>query len=501
MNEIAVQDRVSSRRTSVNLACNLASHAISAVIAFFLTPYLTRTLGLATYGFYPVAVELMGFFALFSGLSSSTATRYIAIEAAGGRRENARKYFSTVFFANAALSAILMLPMGATVIFCDRFLNIPDGQVGQIRIFFLLMLLSVLVDAVFSVFMAAYSVSERLDLHAGQQLIGTLVKAGLLWFLMSVFRPNIVGIGVAVLGASLAMGIVGLIMSGCLMRDITISVRDVSLSHLRQVVASGFWYSVWRFGAFCATGAYLFAANILFGASEGGTYSVALTVSRVCGSVLLVMASVFLPVMEKRFAENDRAALCASVIKGQKIVGFGALVAVAVCIGFCREFFSLWLGADNTPTLRLLTVILAIPALSAATALPIVNLSLVVNRMRRLSLLFLGGALLSLAAAIALRTFFGCNILLLSGVSALVQILWYSGIMPLLGARFLGCSPFLLYRPVLRAYFGCALSVAFLCAVKAVFAVNSWLKLGLMFLLCLVAISLMGGLCLFKSKR
>ncbi len=501
MNEIAMKDKLQDRRTAVNLICNLGAHGLSAVIAFFLTPYLVRTLGLAIYGFYPVAIELMGFFALFSGLLNATATRYISIEVARGAKGTAQKYFSTVFFANAALSALLLLPMAAVVVFCDRFLDIPAEQIGQVRIFFLLMLASVLVDAVFAVFSAAYSVSGRLDLRAGQQLVGVLVKAGLLWLLMSIFRPNIVGIGVAVLGASFAVGILQMAMSGHLMRDIAISARDISLLHLRQVVASGFWYSVWRLGVFAVTGAFLFAVNILYGAVAGGTYSVALTVSRVFGGVLLVMSGVYVPVMEKRFAEDDRAALGEAVIKGQRTVGFFSLVGAAMCIGFCHEFFSLWLGEDNSMTLRLLTVMLTVPALAAATALPLVNLTLVVNRMRRLSLLFLGGTLLTLAAAVFLGAFYKWDILTLGALSALAQTVWYAFFMPFFGARFLGRSPLDFYAPVLRTYLGCALSVALLCVVKTVFSVDSWLKLVVMFSVCLIAVALIGYLTVFGRRR
>ncbi len=499
MNEIAMKDKVQDRRTAVNLTCNLGAHGLCALIAFFLTPYLVRTLGLATYGFYPVAIELMGFFSLFSGLLNATATRYISIEMARGNKGEAQTYFSTVFFASVLLSVLLLLPMAAVVVFCDRFLDIPAAQVGSVRIFFLLMLASALVDTVFSVFSAAYSVSGRLDFRAGQQLAGALVKAGLLWLLLSVFRPNIVGIGVAVFGSSFAVGILQMAMSGYLMRDIVVSFKDISFSHLRRVVASGFWYSVWRLGVFLVTGAFLFAVNILYGAAAGGTYSVALTVSRVFSGVLLVLSGVYVPVMEKKFAEDDREALCASVTTGQKTVGFFALVGAAMCIGFCREFFSLWLGDANSAELRLLTVMLTVPALAAATALPLVNLTLVVNKMRRLSLLFLGGTLLSLAVAISLRVFLKCDILAAGAVSALAQTVWYAMLMPLFAARFLRRSPLDFYMPVLRTYFGCALSVGLLCVVKSAFAVDSWLKLGVMFALCLGAVAFIGYLSVRKT--
>lgn len=501
MNETTLCERTSERRMAVNTVCNLGSHLISAAIAFFLTPYLIAELGLEAYGFYPVAVELMAVFALFSGMLNATATRYVAVEMAGGREENAGRYFSTVFFSNIALSGLLLLPMAAAILFCDRFLNIPEGMVGELRIFFLLMLASVLVDGIFSVFGVAYSVTERLDLRAGQQLTAVLVKAGLLWLLLSVFRPSVISVGVAVLAASFAAGLVSLTMSRYLAPRLAVSIADVSRLHLKHVVASGFWYSFSRLGVFLITGAFLFAVNLLYGARAGGTYSVALTVSRVLSGVLTVLAGLFMPTMEKRFATGEVEALAQTVRRGQRTVGFFALVGTSMCIGFCREFFSLWLGAENTPTLRLLTVLLVLPSLSVASALPILDLALVMDRMRRLSLLFVGGTLLGLAAAIAAGAFLHAPVLVMAAVSAGVQIVWYSGVLPLVAGRLLGAEPLTFYLPVLRTYLGCAVAVGFVVFVKSVFAVDSWLRLFVMLGVCLLAVMAMGYLILFGKPK
>ncbi len=501
MNEITVKPDRFRSRTAVNLVCNATSHAISALIAFFLTPYLTAALGVEVYGFYPIAIEMMAFFSLFSGLLNATATRYVSIEAAGGRMADARGYFSTVFFSNAALAGGLLLPMSAVILLLDRVLNIPAARVGEMRIFFLLMLASVLVDALFAVSSAAYSISGRLDLRAGQGLVGALVKAGVLFLLFSVLPPSIIGIGVAVFASSLAMGLVQLTMSRYLVRELKVSARDFSLARLWQVVSSGFWYTFLRFGTFLLSGAFLFAVNLLYGAREGGVYAVALTVSRVLGGVLLMAAGIFMPVMERHFGKADTAALRDTVVRGQRTVGFCAMVGVSMCVGFCREFFALWVPQINTFSLRLLTVLLVVPALAVASALPILDLSLVMNRMRRLSLLFGGVSLLSLAAAIAAAVFLRADILVVAGISAGVQTLWYAGFLPYFGARLARVSLLTFYLPVLRTYGGAAAAVGLLTLVREVFAVDSWLKFLVMTGVCLAATGAIGALAIFSSPR
>ena len=180
MNEAVKKKKILGGRLGINLVCGGVSHMISAGIALFLTPFLIGRLGIELYGFYPVALEIMAVAGLVMGLLNSTAGRYIAVEYARGEREEARTYYSTVFFSALVLAAVLFLPLLAFVIFSDSFLDMPRGFASEIKLFLSLMLAAGLTDAASAVFGSSYVMTDRLDFRSAQELTVVFVKALLL---------------------------------------------------------------------------------------------------------------------------------------------------------------------------------------------------------------------------------------------------------------------------------------------------------------------------------
>lgn len=502
MNQTTVTDMESSKRVAFNMMCSTAAHLLSAVIAFMITPFLIARVGLEAYGFYPISSELVGFFGLFCGVVNATASRYITVEDARGNRREADQYFSTVFFANLFLCAFLLVPMGLFVGFVDRILSIPEGLVGELRLFFALVLATVLINALSSAFGSAYSISNRLDLRSAQELIAVLLKAAILFALLGGgYSSSIVSIGVALLISTAAGAVIQCLMCRRLAPELTISWGNVSRPHAGRVFASGLWYTLDRLGAFLMTGGLLIVSNMLFTAEGVGVYSVSVTAARSMSGVLLMLSGVFLPVTAKRFARGETDRLRADIIRDQKVTGFFAAVGAAVAIGFCNEFFELWLPSENSPLLRILTILSIVPVTVIAAALPIVNLGMVMNRMRRLSLLFVAGGMLTLAAVILVSCFTSAGVIGVAVISAAAQFLWYAALVPLFAARLLRVSARDFYRPTLRTVLACGLSVVLILAVKSVARITDWGHLILIGAVCLVASLVISFLCVFGKPK
>ena len=502
MKEIVAKRGIRDGRFSVNLLCSGISHAVSAGIAFFLTPFLIRGIGIETYGFYPIALEIMAIVGLCMGLINSTANRYVAVEYAGGRKEEARKYASTVFGTGLVFALLLLVPLAMFVVFSDRFLDVPRGAEQEIKLFFGLMLLAGLTDATTSVFGASYETSNRLDFRAVQELTAVFVKALLLWFLLSgVFPVSIVGVGIAVLASSVAGATVRFFMARFLSPELLPRLRFFSFSALRRVLVSGVWYSINEFGGWITQGGFLLLVNTTLGAETAGVYSLALTASRVLGGVMTVLAGVFLPTAMRQFASGDREALCEEILRAQKLIGFFTLVGVSMTVGFLKEFLAFWLGVGNTQLLRYLTVLAIVPMLSVATALPLFHLSVVMNRLRRMALLYAASALLGGALSAALIFFAELGVFGVAAVAFAVRVLWYSVFMPFYAARLLGVEPLRLFSPILRAYLGAGVSVGIIFALKSVCRLSSLPSILLVVAVSLCVVLLVGFVSVYGKVK
>ena len=74
------QEGMGNRRLAINLIANTISYGTTAVIAFFLTPYLVSTIGKEAYSFYPLANNFVNYMSVVTISLNSMASRFITIE-------------------------------------------------------------------------------------------------------------------------------------------------------------------------------------------------------------------------------------------------------------------------------------------------------------------------------------------------------------------------------------------------------------------------------------
>ena len=478
MDKASLQNREKNKRVGFNLLCGMAEHLVSGVIALMLTPFLIKKLGIELYGMYPIVLELSAVFGILFGVINSTSGRYIAVEEERGSGVAARQYFASAFFANAVLGIILLLPMGLVTAFCNRVFNLPVGASGELKIFMILAFASVTVDALASAFGCVYYITNRLDLRSAQQLASAVLKALLLSLLLGLFKPSLVGVGVAILVSGAVGALIQIFVARKLLPSFSLSVRDFSLPAVKRLAASGLWYSFNRVASFLMCGAMLMIANLLFSGRASGLYSVAFVCVNALLGVIMALAAVFVPVSAKCFARGERNRLRDSLARDEKLIGCFAAVAVAVSVAFCKEFFTLWLGSEPNKILPALTSVLLLPILSAACAAPIINVGMVMDRTRRLSFFFLCGGLATVAAALFCATCTGIGIMSLAAVSCAAQIIWYSVAVPLFAGRVLECSSRLFFEPILRVFLACGLSSVVCLAIDRISIVDGWGELA-----------------------
>ena len=469
--------KAGEKRLFFNIACSVAEHGISALAVLFLTRLLINGLGIERYGLYPAVLEISSFFSIAFGVINSTSGRYIAIEEEQGNTDIASAYFSTAFFSNLIIGGLLLAPMYLAVAFFGRFMSLPAWGSADVRAFMALTFFSVLVDAVASAFGSVYFITNRLDLRSLQQLAVVLAKVGLFALLFFVFGPSLAIVGAAIALSTLLGAVIQIFVCQKLAGQVKLRLSAFSLSYALRLGASGFWYSVNRVASLMMCGGLLVVANAFFSPALLGLYALVFVAVNALSGVIMVLAAVFVPISAKCFARGEQKRLRDSLARDQKIVGFFAAVAVGVFIAFCDEFYALWLGYEPARLLILLSTVLITPVLSLACATPVINLGMVINRTKKLALVFLAGGLLTFATALGLASFGDFGAVGLALVSCVFQILWYSVAVPCFAARVLKCSVRYFLAPVSRTYFACLAVLALCLAANYACGVESWAEL------------------------
>ena len=232
------------KRIYVGLIANLVAMFVSLGVSFLLTPYLISNIGKEGYSFFPMANDFVGYMNVLSLALNSMASRFITISLASKRFDDAQKYFSTVFFANIILCLILLLPMMIIVLRFDRFINVPNGMLNDIRKLLTLMFVSLLIQLMFSVFGVATFATERMDLYAYQSIGLNVLRATLFVIFFKTMPVTISIMGVVSLIISIYNGFIQISFSHMLLPEFKINKEYFDISCLRELLFSGIWNSL-----------------------------------------------------------------------------------------------------------------------------------------------------------------------------------------------------------------------------------------------------------------
>ena len=477
MNNVKVKRIKASSQNALNLVCGLTEHAVSAGIALLLTPFLIERLGVETYGLYPLVLQFAAIFGVIFGIINSTSSRYIAIEEERGNFKDASIYFSTAFFSNLALSLVLLAPMALAIIFSDSIFKVSATSEGDLKIFMLLSFASVAADALVSAFDSVYYITNRLEIRSFQQLLGSLLKAASLVAAFSLFPASLAGVGAAIFISTLGVSAFRIMISKRLSGGLRLSTSNVSKNAALRMLASGLWYSIGRGATLLMGGALLAVANIFLSPQAAGGYSVAFSFTNALGGIMIAFGAILVPTSAKSFARGERNRLRDSLIKDTKSVGCFAAAITAVACVFCNDFFKIWVTEASGSILTAMTIALLVPLPALACATPASNVAMVMNKTRKISLLFLGLGGLTLALALTVANFTPFGAVGIAVVSSISQLVWYSLGIPLFSARIFKTRPAAFLTPTLKVYLSTAISTLCCLLIGSVSNIRGWISL------------------------
>ena len=85
-----------NKQLTINLVSSILAFIINMGISFFLTPYITKNIGVEAYGFVSLGTQFINYASLVTIALNSMAGRFITIEIHKKNWESANKYFNSV---------------------------------------------------------------------------------------------------------------------------------------------------------------------------------------------------------------------------------------------------------------------------------------------------------------------------------------------------------------------------------------------------------------------
>ena len=177
----------SNQQLGLNMAASFLSLVVTFGISFFLSPYIVKTVGVEAYGFVGLANNFISYASLITIALNALSGRFITIAIYEHNYEKANRYYSSVFFANCFISAVLLL-MGTIVwIYLEYLISIPANILWDVKLLFAVLFINCIVSTVGSVFSVSTFATNKLYLGSIRSIESSLMRAIVLVGLFAFF--------------------------------------------------------------------------------------------------------------------------------------------------------------------------------------------------------------------------------------------------------------------------------------------------------------------------
>jgi O-antigen/teichoic acid export membrane protein len=462
------------KQLAINLISNIVAFSSSLLISFVLTPFLIEHIGKEAYSFFPMSNNFIGYLTILTLAINSMVARYITIEINENKMSRAKIYYSSTFFSNLVIVFLLAVLGIFFILYLDAVLNIPLELVVDVKILFSLILISMLIDLLATVFGVATFATNRMDLRAIGDIFRGILKLLLFISLFYFYEPSIIFVGVVAVLLSFYNLAVQMFLTKKLLPEFKVHKKYFNLNAIKELASSGGWNVVNSLGMSLLLGMSLFLTNYFISAEAGGDLSIALMLPAFISGIISMIVSVLLPRLTKIYATESKQGLERELLYSQKILSILTTVPIALLIIFGRDFFLLWVPSVYSSVLPELSFILLLPLLIHGNMWSIYSINIVLNKVRIPSLILLFSGGMALAFSLILSSSIKENIFVIPAITTSISILYYLLFIPSYTAKCMGVKCLTLYKNIFKTLAVVSVFIITAMYAKLFFSIGSW---------------------------
>lgn len=465
------------RRFVVNLISNFFSALSGVGISFFLTPYIVEHLGKEAYGFFPLSNNFIMYAGIITTALNSMSSRYITISLEKKDMKAVNTYFNSVLFGNILISLGFIFISALFCFFIAHILDIPINLFNDVRLLFIFIFISLVINVSSAVFQVTAFALNRFDKLAFISIISNVLKLGALITLFSLFTPRIYFLGVAAVLTALYMFVANYRLTKKLLPEIQIDWAFFSKSALYIVLGSGIWNSVMAMSNVINTQLDLLIANHFFGASGMGFLSLTKFIPNAIYILLGIIVPIFLPEMLKAYAQNDMGKLKKTLNLSFQAIFLVVLVPLSVFFVYGEVFFKLWLPTQDAHALHILSVITLVPFIVHGTIETVYHVFVITNKLRMASFWGVFISILNFVLVIILCLYSSLGVYAIPVAALISGVFSHLTFTPLYAAYCLQESRWYFFKKILRGLAGFTLLVGISYGWKQLhlFEINNWM--------------------------
>jgi O-antigen/teichoic acid export membrane protein len=396
---------LNKNKLSSNLIIQTIVFTINLLLNFFLKPFITKSLGVESFGFISLANQFINIFNIFIIALNSMSGRYISIAFYKKDFEKVNKYFSSILLTNWVFVLLFFIPSVFIILYLQNFISIHESILTDIKILYLFLFLNYFIGLLFTTHSVSTFIVNKIYLSSLRALEGNIIKIIFIIILFIVFPPFSFFIGIASLLTTIYTSYFNIVYKNKFLPEIKFKLKYFNLISTFEIIKSGFWNVLIRIGQVLINGFDLLISNWFIGPIVMGILALSKTLPSVIISFIGVIVFAFSPDFTYLYALNEIEKLKQSIKRSIKILGLIVNVPIALLIVLGNDFYKLWLPTSPYETINLLSIISLLPLILSGSLNSLYNIFTVTNKLKLNSISVIISGVLSFFFSIILLNF------------------------------------------------------------------------------------------------
>ena len=447
----------------------MISFAITLLIGFFLSPYIVEHLGAEANGFTQLANNFVTYASLITIALNSMGSRFMSVEYHRGNIQNVKKYYSSLIIANITVILVLILPAFLLIMNLENLLNISKENIFDVKVLFGAVFATYFLNQINSIFMASTYIKNKLYYTNAITAATNLLRAGILVFLFSFFKPHMYYVGAVGVVLCLLKIPVDLSVKKRLIPEIKFHRKDFEFKCVIKLITSGIWNTINQCGNILMTGLDLLLTNLFITPLEMGVLAVAKTMPNHIIQLGNMINNNFSPGLTITYVKSGKDEILKNLRWSMKISSIFMSIPIGVFCMLGAQFYSLWVPSLDCKKLVLLSFLTCMAFVPFSGPQVLYNVYTTTNKLKFNSLTVVAGGFLNFVIVYILLKFTNLGIYAVVGVSSVISIVRNLIITVPYTARLLKLKWYEFYKDVVIS------CICFVCVVAITFVVNKFI--------------------------
>ena len=343
---------------------------INFMITLILVPYITDLISAEAYGWVKVAKDAVLYCTMLMLAIQDFSTRFVGYSYHREDYEDANRYYSSVFFGDAALGSFLFVVIMLVVARLDHFFQVSPELVKDVQLLLVFTMLKFLQTTMMAVFECGPIISNRMYIAGRFKFLSYLTEGGLLLLFYHLFRPHVYWVGLAILLSSFVITVPNYIICKKYTPELKVKLSGFSMASMRRLVGNGIWSSLNTVSNLLNNGFDILVTNWMLAPLRMGQLAVVQSISIIYITIYTMVSPAFQPMILKCYSRDERDEMMRWFYLAMKTSSLLCSLFFAGFFALGREFYQLWIPNQDTELLYRLTVIAVIPAISGGIIAP-----------------------------------------------------------------------------------------------------------------------------------